>query len=551
MDTTGDRLFQPYHDGDGNELLDEDVDEDGLDGVQAKDGSDDASTDYSTDEETTILLRPEPERKSILTEFEELVAAVPQLGTEYELLDRLGTGTFSSVYKARDLLHDQYDNSPWKTPSYMPEELSKGVHERKDDLVAVKRIYVTSSPERIKNEIQILADVIGCRHVCQLISAFRVRDQVVAVMPYHRNDDFRTFYDDLPLGSWQDYFRCLFRALRDIHARNVIHRDVKPANFLFDVRTGHGTLVDFGLAQIAQTDGSNTCNHSSTSEECPNGAFVRLDAGWKQMLLDSRNDMRARRKWPSERVGWPADEKGRHASRANRAGTRGFRAPEVLFKCNDQSGAIDVWAAGTILLFFLTKRFPIYTAGDDVEALMELATIIGHKRLEKAALLHNRSFITNVPDINEEGMGWRELVLKLNPTLLDDHEDERETVNEALDLLDKCLEPEATRRITARDALYHDFLRTGAVGVEEGEDAGMYYDAGEEDDTTFVHPPGRGACASLHRKDEVTGQWHALVGAKVWKSLAPGEGLCIGWHACPLHTGNALPPYEWDPCREY
>lgn len=42
----------------------------------------------------------------------------------------------------------------------------------------------------------------------------------------------------------------MFRALRDIHERVIIHRDVKPANFLFDPQTGIGTLCDFGLASV-------------------------------------------------------------------------------------------------------------------------------------------------------------------------------------------------------------------------------------------------------------------------------------------------------------
>lgn len=50
--------------------------------------------------------------------------------------------------------------------------------------------------------------------------------------------------------------------------------------------------------------------------------------------------------------------------------------------------AVDMWSAGMILLFFLARKFPLFQSNDDVEALLEIACIIGRRRMEKAATLH-------------------------------------------------------------------------------------------------------------------------------------------------------------------
>lgn len=164
----------------GEDLMEDDEDED---------------AQGDTDEEMTLYLKPQEERDEIEEEINDLELAVPQLTPDYKIIDRLGTGTFSSVYKALDLgYHTKWDNSVWSCShlSYSTGLSLSGVRPPDSKVfVAVKRIYVTSGPERIRNEIAIMEDVRGCRHVAQLITAFRARDQVVAIMPYHRNDDFR------------------------------------------------------------------------------------------------------------------------------------------------------------------------------------------------------------------------------------------------------------------------------------------------------------------------------------------------------------------------
>jgi cell division control protein 7 len=105
------------------------------------------------------------------------------------------TGTFSSVYKAEDLLYDKYDNS-WDF-----EDGPQQAGARPPKYVAIKKIYVTSSPARIQNELELLHDLSGCKTVVPLITAFRYQDQVVAILPYFPHVDFRVCLSHLSQWS--------------------------------------------------------------------------------------------------------------------------------------------------------------------------------------------------------------------------------------------------------------------------------------------------------------------------------------------------------------
>ena len=237
-----------------------------------------------------------------------------------------------------------------------------------------------------------------------------------------------------------------------------------------------------------------------------------------------------------------------------------------------------------ILLFFLTGKFPLFQSSDDIEALMEIATIIGRQKMERTAILHSqydspveychvmpfsaRTFATNVPSITAEGMSWRVFVEKQNSRLWevpppDDRyypyhsahrlhppppsssssssdppgprspspmthvqptqESHDQDIENALSLLERVMEPDSTRRITPRDALYHPFLA----------------DPSEvEDDELFPHPFGEGLCQTYHFIDEVTEEPCVIVnvdGHERVRRLAAGEGIAIGKNPCEFH----------------
>lgn len=99
---------------------------------------------------------------------------------------------------------------------------------RKARYVALKKIYVTSSPIRIQNELELLHDLRGCRSVCPLITAFRFQDQVVAVLPYFPHSDFRVQYRTFMVADMRHYLRSLLTALHSVHEHDILHRDIKP-----------------------------------------------------------------------------------------------------------------------------------------------------------------------------------------------------------------------------------------------------------------------------------------------------------------------------------
>lgn len=141
----------------------------------------------------------------------------------------------------------------------------------------------------------------------------------------------------------------------------------------------------------------------------------------------------------------------RDTMRARRAGTRGYRAPEVLWKMENQTSAIDIWSAGIIFLSLLSKRQPFLSGKDDLTDLYEISCIVGRKRIQFEALMCGR-FLA-LPDNGQESIPLKEIVEKLNPFI-----NEMNVPDSAFDLLERMLEPSPFKRISAKRCLQHPYL---------------------------------------------------------------------------------------------
>lgn len=425
-----------------------------------------SSSPSSTEDESESEEEAEiPE--SVQSEIAKLVATFPGLSSRYKLIDKIGEGTFSSVYKARDLQgssEGSNDSLLWLSPpSVRKGENHKHRHHHhhkhhKHPIVALKQIYVTSSPQRIYNELHLLHCLVGSPNVAPLIDAMRFEDQVIAVLPYYKHADFRDFYRDLPLAGIRVYMKELLEGLAFVHDKKIIHRDIKPTNFLYDPFSRRGVLVDFGLAERETAPDPNACpcvRGGLSSEEIPPANILPT-------------------------TGYLKDDP-RPGRRANRAGTRGFRAPEVLLKCPNQTRKIDVWSAGVMLLTLLARRFPFFNSSDDIDALTELTTVFGLEPIKKCARLHGLGFECNLPRVEythsigsiiyvavlldakegdtfaEDSPAW-ELLVALDKKGHPSNTKLGREYGEALELLEACLRLNYKKRPTAREALEMDFF---------------------------------------------------------------------------------------------
>ncbi|CAL0305255.1 unnamed protein product [Lupinus luteus] len=222
----------------------------------------------------------------------------------------------------------------------------------------------------------------------------------------------------------------LLNGLNYLHSNWIIHRDLKPSNILvMGDGEEHGVvkIADFGLARIYQ---------APLKPLSENGVVVTI---------------------------W-------------------YRAPELLLGAKHYTSAVDMWAVGCIFAELLTLK-PLFQ-GSEVKAppnpfqldqLDKIFKVLGHPTLEKWSSLANLPhWHHDVQHIQGHKYDNTSLcnVVHLSPKSL------------AYDLLSKMLDYDPRKRITATQALEHEYFR---MEPQPGRNALVPCQPGE----TFLNYPTR------------------------------------------------------------
>ena len=249
----------------------------------------------------------------------------------------------------------------------------------------------------------------------------------------------------LTVDEVQVYMKSLFLALVTVHNHDIIHRDIKPSNVLFNYKTKTLKLIDFGLSQ-KESISRNGCNSDQT--------------GNVQTLCSRRCNHKVSEICNLCRV--------KPNQLTYRAGSSGFRAFEVLLKCQNQSTALDIWSAGIIFLCLLSGTYPFFKPKDDITAIIQIITLFGSQKcVETAQLLgkdlccspyrpsHNLSTICQQLRSNFSNSSCGTIINTYEHT---EKSNWIAAPPAAYELLEYCLELNPLQRISALEAVNHSFL---------------------------------------------------------------------------------------------
>ncbi|XP_046662174.1 mitogen-activated protein kinase 14 isoform X2 [Homalodisca vitripennis] len=133
--------------------------------------------------------------------------------------------------------------------------------------------------------------------------------------------------------------------------------------------------------------------------------------------------------------------------------TRWYRAPEIMLNWMHYNQTVDIWSVGCIMAELLTGR-TLFPGTDHVDHLTRVLVLCGTPKPDTVAKITSqeaRNYIQSLPQLKKKD--FKDVFKGANPL--------------AIDLLEQMLELDAEKRITADQALAHQYLAQYADPSDE------------------------------------------------------------------------------------
>ncbi len=153
---------------------------------------------------------------------------------QYELVDVLGQGGMSVVFKAKHKLTDQE-----VALKILPPELAAHSQVKSRFLEEAKALAALDHP-----------------NIVHLYNFGQENGSFVLAMQYVQGKTWERIILENKRLDWKQSCRIaidVLKALEYAHGRGVVHRDMKPSNVLVRSHDGMATVMDFGIAKMAQS----------------------------------------------------------------------------------------------------------------------------------------------------------------------------------------------------------------------------------------------------------------------------------------------------------
>lgn len=149
------------------------------------------------------------------------------IAKKYELLEKIGEGAFGAIYM--------------------------GKNSRTNDKVAIKVESIAGNTKLLKNETKIyqyLAEGAGIPQI-KWFGVDEINYYMVLTLLGASLQDYINKFNTFSLSRTLSIGIQVLKRLRFIHEKGLLHRDVKPDNFLFGLNENKSTLyvIDFGLCK--------------------------------------------------------------------------------------------------------------------------------------------------------------------------------------------------------------------------------------------------------------------------------------------------------------